>query len=150
MAINTSNRDEVRAAYRQLWRSADADRPEWIGGSVKKCRPGTLSGRSTNKQLGAINFARLLSGLTPLALDNDTVAEAQAAAIMMTAKDAVNHYPPRSWPCWSQAGYDAAGISTSTKASAASQRRQDRVLSRRLGQDQLRPSATAAGSSTPT
>ena len=87
------------------------DRPEWIGGSVKKCRPGTLSGRSTNKQLGAINFARLLSGLTPLALDNDTVAEAQAAAIMMTAKNAVNHYPPKSWPCWSQTGYDAAGMS---------------------------------------
>jgi hypothetical protein len=110
-AINTSSRGEVRAAYRQLWRSADTDRPEWIGGSVTKCRPGTLSGKSTNKQLGAINFARLLAGLTPLALDNDTVAEAQAAAIMMTAKDAVNHYPPKSWPCWSQAGYEAAGMS---------------------------------------
>ena len=85
--------------------------PEWIGGSVKKCRPGTLSGSSTNKQLGAINFARLLSGLTPLALDNDTVPQAQAAALMMTAKNAVNHYPPRSWPCWSQKGYDAAGMS---------------------------------------
>jgi len=110
-AIDTSSRSEVRAAYRQLWRRADSDRPRWIGGSVKKCRQGTLSGSSTNKQLGAINFARLLSGLTPLALDTETVTQAQAAAIMMTAKNAVNHYPPRSWPCWSQAGYDAAGMS---------------------------------------
>ena len=111
MAIDTSKKSEVRAAYKQLWRTADADRPRWIGGSVKKCLPGTLSGGSTNKQLGAINFARLLTGLTPLALDTDTVAQAQAAAIMMTAKGAVNHYPPKSWPCWSQEGYDAAGMS---------------------------------------
>lgn len=110
-AIDTGNKAEVRAAYKQLWRTADEQRPEWIGGSVKKCKPGTLSGSSTNRQLGAINFARLLTGLTPLALDNDTVAQAQAAAIMMTAKNAVNHYPPKSWPCWTQEGYDAAGMS---------------------------------------
>ena len=110
-ALDTSSRSEVQAAYRRLWRTADADQPEWIGGSVGKCRPGTLSGSSTNKQLGAINFARLLEGLTPLAIDHDTVDEAQAAAIMMTAKNAVNHYPPKSWPCWSQVGYDAAGMS---------------------------------------
>lgn len=110
-AIDTGSKDEVRAAYGQLWRSADDARPKWIGGSVKKCQPGTLSGSSTNKQLGAINFARLLAGLTPFALDSGTVAQAQAAALMMSAKDAVNHYPPKSWPCWSQEGYDAAGVS---------------------------------------
>lgn len=111
MAIDTRDKAEVQAAYRQLWRSADAQRPEWVGGNVRTCQSGRLSGSSTNKQLGAINFARLLAGLTPLALDSDTVEEAQAAAIMMTAKNAVNHYPPKSWPCWSQLGYDAAGLS---------------------------------------
>ena len=29
----------------------------------------------------------------------------------MTAKHAVSHYPPRDWPCWTRAGYDAAGES---------------------------------------
>ena len=29
----------------------------------------------------------------------------------MTAKHAVSHYPPRDWPCWTRAGYDAAGQS---------------------------------------
>lgn len=111
LAINTGSRSEVRVAYRQMWRSADGERPEWIGGSVRTCEPGTLSGDSTDQQLGALNFARLLSGLTPLALDKDSIPRAQAAAIMMTAGNAVNHYPPTSWPCWSQTGYDAAGMS---------------------------------------
>ena len=64
-SLDTGSRREVQAAYRQLWCSADKARPEWTDGNVKACRPGALSGSSTNKQLGAINFARLLAGLTP-------------------------------------------------------------------------------------
>jgi len=50
-------------------------------------------------------------GSPPLALDTSTVEQAQAAAIMMTARNAVDHYPAKSWPCWTQVGYDAAGMS---------------------------------------
>lgn len=111
LAIDTSSRSAVRSAYREMWRAADQRRPRWIGGSVNSCRPGRLSNGSTSSQLDAINFARRMSGLRPVALDKVAVQDAQAAAIMMTAENAVNHYPPRSWPCWTQTGYDAAGMS---------------------------------------
>lgn len=111
-AIDTSSRSEVRAAYKETWRTADARRPRWIGGDVNKCRPGRLSNGSTREQLGAINFARRMAGLRPVALDAASVPKAQAAAIMMSAGNAVNHYPPTSWPCWTQVGYDAAGMSS--------------------------------------
>ncbi len=110
-ALDRGSRREVQAAYRQLWRPADETTPDWIGGDVDACKAGELSGNTTNRQLGAINFARLLAGLNPLALDTSTVEQAQAAAIIMTAKNAVSHYPPESWPCWTQIGHDAASMS---------------------------------------
>lgn len=110
-SLDRGSRQEVQAAYRQLWRPADETTPEWIGGDVDTCKAGELSGNTTNKQLSSINFARLLAGLNPLALDTSTVEQAQAAAIIMTAQNAVSHYPPESWPCWTQVGHDAAAMS---------------------------------------
>lgn len=52
-----------------------------------------------------------MTGLAPLALDTETVDDAQAAALIMSAKHAVSHFPPREWPCWTQQGYEAAGLS---------------------------------------
>lgn len=111
MAIDTSSRSAVRAAYREMWRAADKHRPRWISGSIRTCDMGRLSRGSTSRQLDAINFARRMTGLKPVVLDASAVPKAQAAAIMMTAGKAVNHYPPRTWPCWTQTGYDAAGMS---------------------------------------
>ncbi|UUZ60582.1 CAP domain-containing protein [Nocardioides sp. B-3] len=110
-AIDTDSRSAVRSAYKEMWRAADERRPRWVGGDVKSCATGRLANGSTSKQLGAINFARRLAGLKPVGPDVASVPKAQAAAIMMTAQNAVNHYPPKSWPCWTQAGYDAAGMS---------------------------------------
>lgn len=110
-AIDTSDKDKVKAAYRRLWVRGQESRPRWRGGSIARCRPGRLADTSTKRQLNAINFARRMSGLTPLTLDASTVSQAQAAALIMTAKHAVSHYPPQDWPCWTRQGYDAAGQS---------------------------------------
>ena len=110
-AIDTGDKDKVKAAYRRLWVRGQQSRPRWRGGSVAQCRAGRLADTSTKRQLNAINFARRMSGLTPLTLDASTVGDAQAAALIMTAKHAVSHYPPRDWPCWTRQGYDAAGQS---------------------------------------
>ena len=110
-AIDTSSKAAVKGAYRRLWVRGQQSRPRWRGGSTKQCQPGRLANESTKRQLNAINFARRMSGLTPVILDDSTVKEAQAAALIMTAKHAVSHYPPREWPCWTRVGYDAAGES---------------------------------------
>lgn len=110
-AIDTSSRASVREAYRRLWVRGDESRPRWIGGSVEDCSPGRLAATSTRRQLDAINFARRMAGLRPVALDAKAVPGAQAAALIMTAEHAVSHFPPRDWRCWTLAGYTAAGQS---------------------------------------
>lgn len=107
-AIDTGSKAAVQQAYRRLWVRGQESRPRWRGGSVAQCRPGRLADTSTRRQLDAINFARRMSGLAPLVLDPSTRREAQAAALIMTAKHAVSHYPPRDWPCWTQEGFEAA------------------------------------------
>jgi hypothetical protein len=52
-----------------------------------------------------------MAGLDPVVLDPTTVPAAQAAALMMSAKHAVSHYPPRDWPCWTLQGSNAAARS---------------------------------------
>lgn len=110
-AIDTSSRSAVRSAYRRRWLRGDDTRPRWQDGSTTKCRPGRLADASTQRQLNAINFARRMSGLDPVVLDPTTVPAAQAAALMMSARHAVSHYPSRDWPCWTRRGYAAAAQS---------------------------------------
>lgn len=110
-AIDTTSQRAVRDAYRRFWLRGDETRPRWIGGDTERCRPGRLADTSTRRQLQAINFARRMTGLAKVDLDPSTVEHAQAAALIMTAKHAVSHYPPRDWPCWTRRGYEAAAQS---------------------------------------
>lgn len=110
-AIDTTSQRAVRDAYRRFWLRGDETRPRWIGGDTERCRPGRLAHTSTRRQLQAINFARRMTGLAKVTLDPSTVKKAQAAALIMTAKHAVSHYPPRDWPCWTRRGYEAAAQS---------------------------------------
>jgi hypothetical protein len=109
--IDTTSRQAVRDAYRRLWVRGDESRPRWIDGSVEDCRPGRLADSSTRRQLDALNFAREMAGLAPVTLDAEAVPGAQAAALIMTAEQAVSHAPPQDWPCWTRTGYVAAGRS---------------------------------------
>jgi uncharacterized protein YkwD len=103
-----------KAAVRQAWLAGMASNldvvPGWTG-SVSGCRAGRPSAAARRATLESINFVRALGGLDPVAFSKDLSARAQKAALIMAANNALSHYPPRSWKCWSEQGAHAAGAS---------------------------------------
>jgi uncharacterized protein YkwD len=75
------------------------------------CTPGSTTALYRDAFTQAVNFVRALSGLRPITLANTLNTKAQAAALMMSANQDLNHNPPRNWRCWTKVGHDAAGQS---------------------------------------
>lgn len=109
-AINTQSRNDVVAAYTTRYLPSEAEDINWTG-SVETCDPGTQSASSLASGTAAINFFRGLSGLDSIVLTAEQNAKAQAAALMMHAKGALNHYPTSDWTCYTPQGQ--AGAATS-------------------------------------
>jgi hypothetical protein len=80
-------------------------------GSTAGCRAGAPSGAAQAAIRQAVNYYRAMAGLPAVNLDATLSTQAQQAALMMTANQALSHDPPSSWSCWTQSGHDAAGRS---------------------------------------
>jgi hypothetical protein len=79
--------------------------------TLGSCKKGAVTGASKSEALATVNQVRALSGLPPVTYDLGGDAEVQAAALIMAANADLSHFPPQSWSCWTQAGYDGAGSS---------------------------------------
>jgi len=83
----------------------------WTG-STAGCNPGTVSQESHNKVVQRINYFRRICGLPDnVTLNAANNTKCQEAALIMKANNQLNHYPPNSWTCWTDAGYEGAGNS---------------------------------------
>ena len=103
--------DSVNRDYWKTFAVGLTDRAT-TSGSVKACRPGTLSSTDRVRQQNAINFVRRLNHLSPVTTNNATLnKKAQAAALMMAANKTLSHFPDSSWKCYSTAGAQGAGTS---------------------------------------
>ena len=83
---------------------------DWVG-SLTGCDAGSTSSTYEAATLTAVNYFRNLADLPPVSFNPEMNAKARAAAVMMAAQGALEHRPPSSWKCWSQAGYDGASHS---------------------------------------
>ncbi len=108
--IDTRDKAEVREAWMTRMAPTLNVRPRWSG-SERPCRAGSPSAAAQRATLKALNFVRALGGLDPVEFSSDLSARAQKAALIMAANDALSHYPPRSWRCWTRQGKNAAGAS---------------------------------------
>jgi hypothetical protein len=84
----------------------------WTG-SVGSCTPGVGSTLSVTRTLQRINYFRRLVGLQDNITFDQTSYEAgcQAASLIFDAQNNLSHTPPNTWTCWTQTGYDYAGLS---------------------------------------
>lgn len=82
----------------------------WTGNAAS-CTVGTESQASLDATLRSVNRFRAMTGLGPVAFDPALNARALAAALMMHAKDHLEHQPGRDWPCYTDAGADGAAHS---------------------------------------
>jgi uncharacterized protein YkwD len=108
--LDTSTRASMRTAYNNVLKPALAVPVGWTG-SVDPCVAGAPSAAAQQATLDAINFFRDMAGVAPATFDAGMSAQAQSAALIMQAQNALSHEPPADWKCWTQAGYDGAGHS---------------------------------------
>lgn len=73
-------------------------------GSVEACDAGTWSADGAGSVLALVNLYREMAGLPPAALDAGYSAFAQACSLLMDANDALDHFPPESWACFTEDG----------------------------------------------
>ena len=74
--------------------------PTGFTGSESSCNAGSISSTSRAATLRAINYVRSLSGLAPVSFGSTLNARAQQTALLMSANQSLNHYPPSYWRCW--------------------------------------------------
>jgi uncharacterized protein YkwD len=110
-SINTHSLSAVNAAYWSQYASKQSIDIGWLGGSLVGCLPGLSSLTSNAATLSALNYVRSLAGLAPVSLSSTLNANAQKAALIMSANGALNHNPSSSWKCYSAAGAAAASRS---------------------------------------
>lgn len=91
---------------------AAADGEQAWNGSVSGCDAGSRSTAEKERIVGLVNLHRYAAGVPPLLGPHaPSDALAQEAALLMEANNALDHTPPTSWRCWSQAGADGASDS---------------------------------------
>jgi hypothetical protein len=106
--VDTASREQVRLFHQAVYVASDDADMAWTGDTAA-CQAGTTSFEYQNAVVRRINYFRALAGVPAgVNLDLTYNAEAQEAALMMSANNALNHFPPVSWSCYTASGADAA------------------------------------------
>jgi hypothetical protein len=94
------------------WNAARASMSEatWSG-SVSGCDAGDMDSAGRARALELLNTYRMIADQPEVDDDATKNATSQECALMMTANNELNHYPPTSWKCYSSDGAGGAGSS---------------------------------------
>lgn len=115
-----TERDLAVKDYEENYIASFCADPQWTG-SVTGCQEGTISQEAKTKVLQRLNYFRRICGLSDNLTENTSQhVMCQKASLIFKAENNLSHYPPQSWACWSQAGYDAAGKSNIAWGTATS------------------------------
>lgn len=110
-AIDTTNRQAVIDAYRNLFLPALAVPNDW-NGNVASCTAGSTSAAYASATFQMVDYFRGMAGLgTPMGRNATKDAKDQRAALMMHANGQLSHTPPTSFLCYTADGAEAAGSS---------------------------------------
>ncbi len=82
----------------------------WTG-NVNSCQAGNTSQSYLDATFAMVNYFRGMVNLGAVVNNTSLNANAQEAALMMSANNDLSHYPPNTWTCYSAAGAQAAGTS---------------------------------------
>jgi len=105
------SRAELAALYQSTYVAGSSVTFNWTG-SVAGCNPGTTNVEHQKAVITRINYFRALAGLPAVTLlGSIETGQVQAAALMMSANNALSHTPPASWLCYTTTGASGAGSS---------------------------------------
>jgi len=109
--IDTASRSGVAAAYLNVLPPTAAVLPGWVG-NVTNGDAGSTTQAYKNAVLARVNFFRQMAGVpTPITFTASYSADAQQAALLMSANGQLSDSPPSYWLFFSQAGADGASHS---------------------------------------
>ena len=110
-SVNAYSREQVRSFYNAVYPTSD-DIPMQTTANVATCTPGTNSTAYKEAVLRRINWFRAMAGVPASVSLNPTFsARDQDAAVIMSANNALSHFPPSSWSCFTANGANAASNS---------------------------------------
>lgn len=116
--IKTTDRAATLRLYNTYY-LASSGVPSGFTGNVAQGKEGMVSAAYQDATLRRINCFRVLAGLPGnLTFDRTLNAKAQKAALMMSANNALDHFPPRTWRLYTPEGAEAAGHSCLSLGSA--------------------------------
>ncbi len=108
--VDRTSRAAVVNAYRRVYLPALHTPIGWTG-SIASCQAGSVSSAAQSATLAMVNYFRSMVDLPGVTFDPALSAKSQRAALMMSANNALDHFPPSTWACWSADGAEAAGSS---------------------------------------
>ena len=93
----------------------------WYG-NIDDCKEDEISPLAKQKTEQRINYFRRLVGLSDdMKIVDEHFYEAQKAALMMHAGNALDHFPDQNWPCYHEAGVKGAANSNLSKGAHSTQ-----------------------------
>lgn len=111
LSVNASQREAVRNFYNALFAASNNVDMGWTG-SISGCASGSTAQTFRDAVALRVNVLRALAGVPAAVTFNDTYnGKAQQAALMMSANNQLDHFPPSSWACYTAVGGEAAGKS---------------------------------------
>ncbi len=109
--VNAGSREQVRSFYNVIY-LASANVPIGTTADVNTCTPGTNSAAFQDAVLRRINWFRAMAGVpAAVTFDAGNNVANQQGAVMMSANNALSHFPPTSWKCYTGLGAHAASNS---------------------------------------
>lgn len=109
--VNIASREQVRSFYNAVYMASEGV-PMGSTADTANCVAGTTAADWKDAVLRRINWYRAMAGIPATVTLNATFsAKDQAAALMMSRNNTLDHYPTTSWLCWSSDGTNAAANS---------------------------------------
>ncbi|MCK5356353.1 MAG: hypothetical protein KAJ63_14650, partial [Methyloprofundus sp.] len=109
--LDLSVRDTSAAFFLSVYAASENTAIDWTG-SLSGCDAGDTSGIFKNAVLTRVNWYRAMAGI-PNGVSFFTGAgsyseKSQEAALIMSSNNALSHFPPSNWECYSDNGSEAA------------------------------------------
>src|SRR2546428_1604810 len=109
--VNPARREEARNFFNTVYAASEGFSIGWTG-DLASCSPGTTDSAFRDLVTLRINYFRAMAGVPAgIVFDSTFNIKDQAAALMMSANNTLDHFPPMTWTCYSANGYEAAGKS---------------------------------------
>ncbi|MCH9697692.1 MAG: CAP domain-containing protein, partial [Gammaproteobacteria bacterium] len=109
--VDIHNRENVRNFYNSVYNASNDIPVDWHG-DVSECNAGDSSTTHQNATLRRINFFRAMTGIPSwITFSEAANTKARSAALLASANNALSHYPPASWGCYTPAAAQASASS---------------------------------------